>query len=69
MNKVIGLLKKHKSVRTFTHDTVSDEMVAEIIEAAGCASTSNYIQAYSVIRVREKETRKQIAAIYSFFLS
>jgi len=37
--------------------------VHAIIEAAGWASTSNFIQAYTVIRVKNKETRKQIAEL------
>jgi len=63
MNEVIKLLKNHRSVRQFTPEPVSDEMVRAIIEAAGCASTSNFVQAYTVIRVRNDKTRKQIAAL------
>lgn len=63
MNQVINLLKQHCSIRQFTDQAVSDEMLNSIIEAASCASTSNFIQAYSVIRVNDKETRKQIATL------
>lgn len=61
MNQTIDLLKQHRSVRQFTSDAVSDDMVRAIIEAAGWASTSNFVQAYSVIRVRNEQTRSQIA--------
>ena len=61
MNQVMTLLKKHCSVRSFTPKAVSDETVSAIIETASCAATSNFIQAYSVIRVRDEQTRKQIA--------
>ena len=63
MNPVIELLKNHRSIRKFTQKPISDEMVAAIIEAAGWASTSNFIQAYSVIRVSREQTRKQIAQL------
>ncbi|WP_299977242.1 oxygen-insensitive NADPH nitroreductase [Desulfobacula sp.] len=63
MNQVINLLKNHRSIRKFKPEPVSNEKVHAIIEAAGWASTSNFIQAYTVIRVKNKETRKQIAKL------
>lgn len=63
MNEVIKLLKNHRSIRNFKPDPVSDEMVYAIIEAAGRAATSNFIQAYTVIRVTNVKTRKQIAEL------
>ncbi|MFT5880571.1 MAG: FMN reductase (NADPH) [Moritella sp.] len=63
MNEVIDLLKNHRSIRKFTTDLVSDEQLHAIIEAAGAAATSNFIQAYSVINVTNKETRKQMAEL------
>ena len=63
MNEIIELIKKHRSVRTFTSEAVSEDMVTAIIETAGWAATSNYIQAYSVIRVRNAQTRKKIAQL------
>lgn len=63
MNKTIELLKNHRSIRAFSPKPVNDDMVAAIIEAAGWAATSNYIQAYSVIRVRKHQTREKIAQL------
>lgn len=63
MNQVIDLLKRHRSIRKFTQKPVSNEKVLAIIEAAGKAATSNFIQAYSVIRVTDKKNRKQIAEL------
>ena len=63
MNQVIDLLKNHRSIRKFKQEPISNEKTHAIIEAAGCASTSNFIQAYSVIRVKNPETRKQIAEL------
>ena len=61
MNEVINLLKNHRSIRKFKNEKISDETIHTIIEAATCSSTSNFIQAYSIIRVTNKENRKQIA--------
>jgi len=66
MNKVIDLIKNHRSIRKFKQEPVSDEKVLSIIEAAGAASTSNFIQAYSVIRVTNKKNRMQIAELAGF---
>ncbi|HIC47007.1 MAG TPA: oxygen-insensitive NADPH nitroreductase [Methylophaga aminisulfidivorans] len=63
MNDTIALLKNHRSIREFTPEPVSDDVVREIIEAAGWSATSNFIQAYTVIRVRNKQTRQQIAEL------
>lgn len=63
MNQVIDLLKKHRSIRKFTQEPISNEKVLTIIQAAGKAATSSFIQAYSVIRVTSKKNRKQIAEL------
>ena len=63
MNQVIDLLKSHRSIRKFRQEPISNEKVLTIIEAAGTAATSNFIQAYSVIRVTNKKNRKQIAEL------
>ncbi len=63
MNDVISLLKNHRSVRQFTTEPVSDETVREIIAAAGWSATSNFVQAYTVIRVRQQSTREAIAEL------
>ena len=63
MNQIIDLLKNHRSIRKFKEEPISNEKVLSIIEAAGAAATSNFIQAYSAIRVTNKENRKQIALL------
>lgn len=63
MNQVIALLKNHRSIRKFKQDPISDEMVLSIIEAAGSAATSNFIQVYSVIHVTNMENRKLLAEL------
>jgi nitroreductase len=63
MNSVIELLKAHRSIRKFKEDPVEDEKLKAIIEAAQCASTSSFIQAYTIIRVNNRKIRKEIAVL------
>ncbi|MBL4931151.1 oxygen-insensitive NADPH nitroreductase [Clostridium paridis] len=61
MNDVVNLLKSHKSVRKFKAVSVEEEKIKEIIECAQSASTSSYIQAYTIIRINNMEKRRSIA--------
>lgn len=63
MNETINLLKAHKSIRKFKNQYIEEEKIKEIIECAQSASTSSFIQAYSIIRVEDKNKRKSIAAL------
>ncbi|MCP4295050.1 MAG: oxygen-insensitive NADPH nitroreductase [Proteobacteria bacterium] len=63
MNRTIDLLKNHRSVRKFNADPVDDNKLKVIIETAGAAATSNFIQAYSVIQVVNKDSRKKLAQL------
>ncbi|MCB0991287.1 MAG: oxygen-insensitive NADPH nitroreductase [Acidimicrobiales bacterium] len=60
---VISLLKSHRSIRKFTDEPVSDEMVADIISAGLSAATSSNLQGTTVIRVRDPQTRAAIAEV------
>lgn len=61
MNEVINLLKAHKSVRRYMDKAIEKEKIISIIEAAQCASTSSFIQAYTIISIEDKEKRAKIA--------
>lgn len=63
MNETIKLLKNHRSIRKFENRMVEEEKIKEIIECAQSASTSNFIQAYTIIRINDKEKRKDIAIL------
>ncbi|EEG09655.1 oxygen-insensitive NADPH nitroreductase [Pseudogulbenkiania ferrooxidans] len=63
MNPVIQLLKSHRSIRKFTNQPVSDELINEIVACGQAAATSSNIQATTVIRVRNVEKREKIAAL------
>lgn len=58
MNTTIETLKNHISIRKYTEVPISEEMVHELILAGQSASTSNFAQAYTVIRVDRLQTRQ-----------
>ena len=65
-NPVIDLLLSHRSVRRYTRDPISSALLTELIRAGQGASSSSFIQAYSVIRVNRPEARSAIARAAGF---
>ncbi|GAB6146788.1 oxygen-insensitive NADPH nitroreductase [Desulfocicer niacini] len=63
MNPVIKQLRSHRSIRKFTDQPVTDELINEIIRCGQSAATSSNLQATTVIRVREGATRREIACL------
>jgi len=59
----IALLKSHRSIRKFTDEPITDDMVNDIIGAGLAAATSSNLQGTTVIRVRNPETRSAIATL------
>ncbi len=59
----ISLLKSHRSIRKFTDQPVSDEMVDDIVSAGLSTATSSNLQGTTVIRVRNAGTRSAIATL------
>lgn len=60
MNQTIELLKNHKSIRKYKDTPISDDILETIVEAGQWASTSSFVQAYSVIRVNDKTSREKL---------
>lgn len=60
---VVEMLQSHRSIRKFTEDPVTDEMVADVVRAGLSAATSSNLQGTTVIRVRKPETRTAIATL------
>jgi len=63
MNKVMELLKSHTSVRKFTDKLVDEKLLHQIIQSSQYASTSNHIQAYTIIRVKDQDKKKTLAQL------
>ena len=62
-NAVVDLLNRHVSVRRFTDEPVSDEVIMAVLNAARRAPTSSNWQTYSIIVVRDPETKAQLAEL------
>lgn len=63
MNNVIETILKHRSIRSFEDKPLSKEQIEAIVQSAQAASTSSYIQAYSIIGVTDQEKKKKLAEI------
>lgn len=63
MNETIELLKNHRSIRKFKDKSLSTEQVEAIVRAAQSASTSSFVQAYSILGVSDPDKKKQLAEL------
>lgn len=61
MNNTIDLLKSHRSIRKFTSQPVSRQIVEELVMAGQSASTSSFIQACTLIQINDKDDRTRLA--------
>lgn len=60
-NEVIKSIQSHRSIRKFLDKRVEEEHVEQIIKSAQCAPTTRHMQAYTIIRVNDKNARQDIA--------
>lgn len=60
---VIDLLKSHRSIRKFTEEKLSDETIKMLVEAAQSASTSSYVQAYTIIGVTDPDKKRALKEV------
>ena len=60
-----GLMRLHRSRRRFHPDPIPDEQLDWLVDSARHASTSSYIQAYSVVCVTEAERKAAAARLCS----
>lgn len=63
MNAVIETILNHRSVRSFEDKPLTQEQIQTIVESAQAASTSNFIQAYSIIGVTDLEKKKKLVEL------
>ncbi len=61
MNPTIELMRNHRSIRRFTDKAIEKNHLNAMIEAGQSASTSSYLQAYSVVRVTDRDKREKLA--------
>jgi FMN reductase (NADPH) len=63
MNSVIETIINHRSIRSFEDKPLTREQIEVIVKSAQAASTSSYIQAYSIIGVTDPEKKKKLAEL------
>jgi nitroreductase len=61
MNSVMQTMLEHSSVRSFQNKAIDTSLLEQILECGQAASTSAFIQAYSVVRVQDSHNREKIA--------
>lgn len=57
------LIKNHRSVRDYKEGVIESNEILDMIRVAQSASTSHFVQAYSVILVTDMGLRKEIATL------
>lgn len=62
-NPTIKTLLDHRSVRKYTGEPISDDILQVILEAGRAVSTSSFLQATSIIRVVDGAKRTQLRQI------
>ena len=63
MNEVIEQMLAHRSIRRFTDDPVHDTDIASAVEAGQMASTSENIQSYCMIRIRDEARLERLVEL------
>lgn len=63
MNKVIDTMKNHRSIRNYTNEEVSEEIINELVNVAQAAPNSINGQQTSLIVVKDKATKEKLAEL------
>lgn len=58
---VFDAIRKRRAVRTYTADPISDDVLNRLLRMALTAPTGSGAQAWSIMVVRDKERRRQVA--------
>lgn len=66
MNSTIQSILTHTSVRSYTDEKVSEEIIQTLIKCAQAASSSHFVQAYSIIQITDKLIREEIAKLLDY---
>lgn len=61
MKQTMDILTTHRSIRKYKDTPVSEQVIAQIINAAQWSSTSSHFQAYTIINVQDQLKRETIA--------
>src|SRR5690625_3672080 len=60
---MLEVMKSHTTVRKYTDEAISEDVFHQLIEAAQHAASSNFVQAYSVIQVKDDKKKEQLGVL------
>jgi len=63
MNQIIETLLAHRSIRRLQDKPLTKEQIELIVASAQAASTSSYIQAYSIIGITDPDKKRRLAEL------
>jgi nitroreductase len=63
MSSFVDKMKQHVSVRDFEDTPLSDEIKDSLLTAAQSGSSSNFVQAFSIIEITDPDIRKELAEL------
>lgn len=63
MNQLIETILNHRSIRKYEDKPLTDEQIKIIVKSAQAAATSSYVQAYTIIGVKDIEKKKKLAQL------
>ncbi|MDJ0832790.1 MAG: oxygen-insensitive NADPH nitroreductase [Gammaproteobacteria bacterium] len=62
MNPIMQTMLNHRSIRSYQERPIDPDLLEQILGCGQAASSSSFIQAYSVLRVSDPDNRKTIAS-------
>ncbi|UNM96392.1 NADPH-dependent oxidoreductase [Ignatzschineria rhizosphaerae] len=66
MNTIDKLIKSHRSVRRYQQENnIDEEVILDMIRVAQHASSSHFVQAYSIIMVSDQELKERLSSLSS----
>jgi nitroreductase len=63
---MLDLIKRRRSIRRYTSETVSDEHIRQLLEAAMSAPSGRALDPWHFIVVHDAATRQKLAATHTF---
>lgn len=62
-NEMTTLIQQHRSIRKFTAEPISNQVVDDIVTSGQWAPSSHHVQAYSIVVVKNQESKNKLAEL------
>jgi len=62
-NDTVKLIQSHRSIRKFTEEPIPDDILKDIVTSAQWAPSSHNVQAYSIIVVKNQDTKRRLSEL------